>query len=279
MSKYRARQCPRCSYFIAFTTTGAFAGNVEKSILNFCLNCDYRFPVRAIVCGARKATATRRRPGLRLVGNPSEAPPLAVDCEKKQIPMNTPQITPADYALHLRAIGQDLEVLHLSQFNLEFAGDAYLVWVKSSDPGETNKPLLRISKSRLQKLWRNHTPPRAIGYEAADPVSPSEMGRRLRYSGQKLDRIEREQRARRRHPSGHADGHSLPQLLRTVGDLVGQRSERLLGISWQELSIGVVVETSQGRKEIGMFRPDNLYDLWVRMYLKRDNRASLDAPR
>jgi hypothetical protein len=52
-----------------------------------------------------------------------------------------------------------------------------------------------------------------------------------------------------------------------------------LGIAWQELSIGVVVETPQGRKEIEVFRPDNLYDLWVRMYLKRDNRAILDTPR
>jgi hypothetical protein len=67
-------------------------------------------------------------------------------------------------------------------------------------------------------------------------------------------------------------------LLRTVGDLVSERGERLLGIAWQELSISVVVETSNGRKEIDVFRPDNLYDLWVRMYLKRDNRALLDTP-
>jgi len=40
----------------------------------------------------------------------------------------------------------------------------------------------------------------------------------------------------------------------------------------------VVIETPHGRKEIDVFRPDNLYDLWVRMYLKRDNRAFLDTP-
>ena len=63
-----------------------------------------------------------------------------------------------------------------------------------------------------------------------------------------------------------------------AGDLVDQNSERLLGIAWQDLSVGVVIEKPQGRKEIDVFRPDNLYDLWVRMYLKRDNRASLDVP-
>lgn len=189
------------------------------------------------------------------------------------------KITPADYARHLRAIGQDLEVLHFSHFNLEFTGDAYLVWVKSADGSDSNKPLLRISKNRLQKLWRNRTPPRTIGHEESYSISPSQTGRRLRYSVLELDRIEREQRARRRRASGNADGHSLSQLLRTLGDLVGQRSERLLGIAWQDLAIGVVVETPQGRKEIEVFRPDNLYDLWVRMYLKRNNRAFLDTPR
>ena len=59
--------------------------------------------------------------------------------------------------------------------------------------------------------------------------------------------------------------------------MVSQRGERLLGIAWQELSISVVIETPYGRKEIDVFRPDNLYDLWVRMYLKRDNRAFPDT--
>jgi hypothetical protein len=213
-----------------------------------------------------------------LVYNTPNAAAFGTEGESQRNNMDT-KISPADYARHLRAIGQDLETLHLVQFNLEFTGDAYLVWVKSGDQAENGKPLLRISKNRLQKLWRNRTPPRPIGHEEHYPISTSEMGRRLRYSVQDLDRIEREQRARRRQPSGSPDGHSLSQLLRTIGDLVGQRSERLLGIAWQDLSIGVVVETPQGRKEIDVFRPDNLYDFWVRMYLKRNIRASLDGPR
>ncbi|HEY3150340.1 MAG TPA: hypothetical protein VGK65_01625 [Candidatus Binatia bacterium] len=188
------------------------------------------------------------------------------------------RISPADYARHLRAIGQDLENLHLSTFNLEYTGDAYLVWIKSDDQGESNNPLFRISKNRLQKLWRNKIPPRTVGHEESFALSASQTGKRLRYSVRELDRIEREQRARRRQQSGTADGHCLSQLLRTVGDIVGQKGERLLGIAWQELSIGVVVETPQGRKEIDVYRPDNLYDIWVRMYLRRDNRAFFDGP-
>jgi len=204
----------------------------------------------------------------KLLGDP--AGPWNNEMDKK--------ISPTNYARHLRAIGQDLENLHLSAFNLEYTGDAYLVWLRPDEQSDANNPLSRVSKNRLQKLWRNKTLPRPVGHEEPYVLASSQIGRRLRYSVQELDRIEREQRARRRKQSGNADGHSLSQLMRTIGDLVGQKGERLLGIAWQELSIGVVVETVRGRKEIDVYRPDNLYDHWVRMYLKRDNRALADTP-
>ncbi|HYA29156.1 MAG TPA: hypothetical protein VEI95_10095 [Acidobacteriota bacterium] len=189
------------------------------------------------------------------------------------------RINPADYSRHLRAIGQDLENLHLTSFNLECTSNAYLVWVRADNQSDSINPLFRISRSRLQKLWRNKSQPTVLGHEESYTLPSSQTGRRLRYSVQEIDRIERDQRARRRRPSGTADGHSLPQLLRTIGDLIGQKNERLLGISWQELSVSTVVETVEGRKEIDVFRPDNLYDLWVKMFLRRDNRAFSDIPR
>lgn len=278
MSKYRARHCPKCNYFIGFTIVKPAVKGGEAALTNFCLNCNYRLPVRSIIEGVHRPAPPIRRAGLRLVHNTARASSLGPEGESRRSDMDT-KISPADYARHLRAIGQDLEILRFSRFNLEFTGDAYLVWVKPSESSDSSQPLLRIGKSRLQKLWRNRTPARTIGQEESFPLSSSQTGRRLRYSVQELDRIEREQRARRRRQSTNADGHSLSQLLRTLGDMLGQRSERLLGIAWQDLSIGVVLETPQGRKEIEVFRPDNLYDLWVRMYLKRDNRALFDTPR
>jgi hypothetical protein len=55
--------------------------------------------------------------------------------------------------------------------------------------------------------------------------------------------------------SGITDGHSLSQLLRTIGALVSQRGERLLGISWEELSVSIVVQIARGRRELDVFRP------------------------
>jgi hypothetical protein len=277
MAKYRARHCPNCNYFVGFAVTGKRARGRAVSVINFCLNCNYKLPVHNIVSGVSKPPRMARRGILRLLRGKLESPAHGPAVRNPNVVMEA-KISPSDYARHLRAIGQDLENLHLSTFNLEYVGDSYLVWIRPDDQGETANSLSRISRNRLQKLWRNKTLGRPLGHEEPYPVSPSRTGKRLRYSVQELDRIEREQRARRRQQSGNADGHRLSQLLRTVGDLVRQRGERLLGIAWQELSVSIVVETPHGQKEIDVFRPDNLYDLWVRMYLKRDNRAFLDTP-
>jgi hypothetical protein len=272
MSKYRARLCPKCDYFIGFAIARHRAHAINASLTNFCLNCNYKLPVVSIIRGVRKLSRpTLRRSKLRLVCTTPPSAGVGIGTKTMEA-----RISPRDYARHLRAIGQDLENLHLSAFNLECTGSAYLVWVRSDEQSESSNPLFRISRNRLQKLWRNKIPPRVLGQEEPYKLPSDETGRRLRYSVTELDRIEREQRARRRQQSGTADGHSLSQLLRTIGDLAGQKNERLLGVSWQELSVSMVVETPEGRKEIDVFRPDNLYDQWVRMYLRRDNLAFSD---
>jgi hypothetical protein len=275
MLKYRARLCPKCDYYVGFATPAPAAKNGQVSVTNFCLNCNYKLPMHSILRGAGKPNRLARRASLRLVHRTAQAAQAAEFIQ----PQTEIRINPSDYASHLRAIGQDLENLHLAAFNLECTGMAYLVWVRTDNQSDSNNPLFRISRSRLQKLWRNKAQPTVLGQEESYTLPTAATGRRLRYSVQELDRIEREQRAYRRHQSGTADGHSLPQLMRTVGDMIGQKGERLLGISWQELSVSTVVETAEGRKEIDVFRPDNLYDLWVGMFLRRDNRAFSDVPR
>lgn len=278
MAKYRARQCPKCHYFVGFTVAQHLRRAAQVTITNFCLNCSYKFPVHGIVHGPRRVARPLRRADLRLIygAAPQSKAVSGLRSSDSETAMSIPA---ADYARHLRAIGQDLENLRLTAFNIEHTGDAYLVWLRPQAQSEASRPLLRIGKHRLKKLWRDRSLPRPLGQEEFYPAGGSEIGRRLRYSVQELDRIEKEQRARRRKQSGMADGHALSQLLRTLGDLVNQRGERLLGIAWQEFSVGLVVETAQGRREIDVYRLDNLYDLWVRMYLRRNNRAISDVPR
>jgi len=278
IAKYRARVCPKCDYYVGFAITKHRTRNREASLTNFCFNCNYKLPVRSIVRGVAKPPRANRRANLRIVRKPTPSVVLDAFGQSQVKEMDT-RISSADYSRHLRAIGQDLENLHLTAFNLECTGSAYLVWVRSDPQSENSNPRFRISRSRLQKLWRNKTQPNVLGHEESYTLPSAQTGRRLRYTVPDLDRIEREQRARRRRPNGNADGHSMPQLLRTVGDMIGQKGERLLGISWQELSVSTVVETAEGRKVIDVLRPDNLYDLWVKMFLRRDNRALSDVPR
>jgi hypothetical protein len=276
MGKFRARQCPRCGYYLGFSIVKPFK-NKETSVTSFCLNCNYKLPIRGVFHGIRRSSSPLRRGALR----------LASMTKGKQIStFQSVQVDDAgnfcstmDYALHLRVIGQDLERLRLQAFNLECTGDGYMIWSRSAGTGFEDGALSRLSKNRLQKLWNNNSRISPYGQEELVTLPSSVQAKRYLYSLNDIQRMEHESRSRRYRKPGVADGHSLSQLLRTVGAIVGQRHQRLLGISWQDLSVSVVVETPERKREIDVFRPDNLYDLWVRMYLRRDNRALSDFPR
>ena len=276
MIKYRARPCPNCNYYLGFSVVKPPLKTTEVAVTSFCLNCSYKLPMHAVVRGIRKATSTLRRGSLRLANIGRGA--RTIEAAQSQSVNQPAPIRPSDYARHLRAIGQDLENLRLTTFNLECAGNSYLVWARHSGTEFDGTSLSLLKKTRLLKLWKNRTPPRSQGREEYFKFSTSHPTKRYRYSLRELERMEQAAQDRRRENSGIADGHSLSQLLRTVGGLVGQRGERLLGISWQELSVSIVVGSTQGQIEIDVFRPDNLYDLWVRMYLRRDNRVLSDIP-
>jgi hypothetical protein len=279
MAKYRARPCPNCNYYLGFSIVKPPLNNTEASVASFCLNCSYKLPMRAIVRGIHRTASPLRRGALRLA-NPGKrrGAKNAFQPRVRAEPTET-FINPNEYPRHLRAVGQDLENLRLRTFNLECMENSYVVWAPSKAANHEANPLSRLSKNRLQKLWKNKTEPRPQGQEEYLSVSSSFPTKRYRYSLREIDRIELEGQSRRCQKSPITDGHSLSQLLRTVGGLVAQRGQRLLGISWQELSVSVVVQTVQGRREMDVFRPDNLYDLWVRMYLRRGNRALSDTLR
>jgi hypothetical protein len=277
MTKYRARHCPKCNYYLGFSIARPPFKSREISVTSFCLNCSYKLPISRIIRGIRRTTSPFRRGALRLASIANIEGTTSLET-KVQGEITEKSFSQLDYPRHLRVIGQDLETLQLKTFNLECTEDSYLVWSRSSAAEEETNPLSGLGKNRLQKLWKNKSQPRSHAQEERFTVLSSVKAKRYRYCLRDIERMEYESRSRRRK-SGITDGHSLSQLLRTIGAMVGQRHERLLGISWQDFSINIVVETTQGQRKIDVFRPDNLYDLWVRMYLRRDNRALSDFPR
>lgn len=273
MGKYRARICPHCRYFVGFSVVKPPAGDKEVDIISFCLNCSYRLPIHTILNGFKRATARLRRNQLRLASN------FAVDRRVDSGDDKTSQgaasnngiIPPESYSRHLRAIGQQLQQEGIDSFNLQCSENGYAVWSRANTVTWPNRAFFNFS-SRLENWWGLRNQDR---YQSGAPHGHA----RFEYSLDDLVRMDLGARVHRDPTSGFANGHSLSQLLRTIGSLAHQRNHRLLAISWRDISICVVIETTQGKREIEIFRPDNLYDIWVRMYLRRENRVLSDVPR
>ncbi|HWO42698.1 MAG TPA: hypothetical protein VNO43_12940 [Candidatus Eisenbacteria bacterium] len=270
MPTYRARPCPNCSYYVGFTV-GRRGSSSEKFPVNgVCLNCGYRLPMQALVVGRKRRARRIGGVSLRAVGKPSR--------REKTDPESQPDPEPAipaghrDYAVDLRAIGQELEAMRVARFNLECSGVCYTVW-----PQETKSPADEAAPkdNPLRALWkriRSGMDAGAPGAGSPPPKAPQ------RFGGSDIDRIDRAGKARRQPGGTITDGHALSQLMRTLGTLIVQRRQRLLAVSWQPLSIGVVVETPAGKRQLDLYRHDQIYDFWVKCYLRRAGRAYSDVP-
>ena len=280
MTKYRARSCPKCNYYIGFSISKPIVKTSEFSVTSFCLNCGYKLPVHAVLQGTGRVSSLMRRRWLRIADSLSTGGGAGSGTSTDQTgskSQGTP-IRPEDYSRHLRAIGQQLETLNFATFNLECTGTSYLIWTRADATARGDRSLSHLRYGRIQNWLRIGD--RVQRSEQEDESgSPATRGTAsIGYSPQDVERMDDLGKNQRFQTNGLTDGHSLSQLLRTMGALVSQRNHRLLGISWRDLSICIVVETAQGKREIDVFRPDNLYDLWVRMYLRRENRALSDVP-
>ena len=273
MAKYRARICPSCRFFLGFSVTKLPGSDKEVGVISFCLNCSYRLPIHTVMNGFRRATAKFGRNRLKLANSFADDRLEASEGKTSCSPISNNRVIPTEsYSRHLRAIGQQLQQEGIDSFNLQCSGDSYAVWTRTTTVIWPNRSLFNFS-SRLENWWGVRNP----GQDGHQTRAPSSYAR-FEYSLDDLARMDLGARIHRDPKSGFANGHSLSQLLRTIGSLAYQRNHRLLAISWRDISICVVTETAQEKREIEVFRPDNLYDIWVRMYLRRENRALSDVP-
>jgi primosomal protein N' len=141
MAKYRARTCPHCHYYVAFSISKPIVKPHEATVTSFCLNCGYKIPVRGIVHGIRRAASPVRRGLLRLVNATTHSDFAAKKADQETEARSAP---PCDYGCHLRAVGQDLENLRLSRFNLEYNGNSYLVWPRGDTVDSPALPAFRF---------------------------------------------------------------------------------------------------------------------------------------
>ena len=148
-----------------------------------------------------------------------------------------------EYAKPLRAIGQDLEKMHVQKFEMESDGNDYIV------------------RSMVEADQVDH-----------DAATPSYKTLELRYTPEDLNRLEREGQAKRCDPNQMPNARSASQVLRATGAYVNDTSSRLLGVIWQNQSVRIMYETALGSQEVDEIEVSSMYDFCMHMYLHRDKR-------
>ena len=263
MVAYRARSCPRCQYYVGFTVSEPYGESPEALVKSFCLNCNYQLPVRAVVRGMKNSAPSQkpRTPsrGSSRANDFHGAAALSGEVTARTADAPAP---PRNYPRDLRAIGQELEKRRFTTFNLKCSGESYFVWST-----ENLAPPSSYDFEHSQSAVAAHRRPKNLEDPRLRMLLDRIVG--FYYGADDISRVEREGMKNRRVQGDATNGRRLSHLLRTVGEQVYRRHQRLLAIAWQEGSIGVVSQTAKGRREMNVLRPDRLYDLWVKMYLRR----------
>ena len=170
------------------------------------------------------------------------------------------------YAQTLRALGQALEAARCENFNLRPVGENY--YIRGERLVEVLPPPQAPHPNFWQKLKTNGVP------EAAQPQvlrTPMELA----YTAGDIDQIEQEGQAQRRDPHGMPDAYSPSQVLRAAGAYLDRKRAKLQELSRKNGSIKLRYETSFGAttEELTV---SYLYDLAVRMYLRRRDRGATE---
>lgn len=177
------------------------------------------------------------------------------------------------YAQPFRAIGQALETLNLQTFEIEPAGEDFLVRGHLPNP-VVDATADALSPASLKTVWGNLPPlsskNRPEQNEPNVPLLPIE----LQYTTKDIDRLEQEGRAKRTDPNRIPEHSSLSQVLRCVGAYLVQKRARLIKLRRDSDSVCVEYQTSSGNMVKDRLVVGELYDLWVRMYMQRAERST-----
>jgi hypothetical protein len=170
-------------------------------------------------------------------------------------------------AKQLRALGQALERFKFSAFDLELKRGIYMVTGRAMTAER-----IRFSFSRfLSELFHGVMPHTTLTY--------TQDQTHLRFSTDEIEGFDVRGRVKRQDSTKMPDPYSISQILRGAGAYLDNREgTRLSGISLRGKWVTVTYETSQGQIEEANRDLEYFYDYWVKMYMRRSNRAKLPAP-
>ena len=174
------------------------------------------------------------------------------------------------YSQPLRAMGQALEVINVQVFELEIAGDNVLIrgHMPLAAPDE------QCDADQLRAIWGALPGARDTFPEHDRNGSDTLAQIDLCYTARDIERLEEAGRSRRGTSHAVPDAWSLSQILRSIGAYLHQKRARLSNIRRESNCVILEYETSAGSTIKETLAMNDLYDLWVRMYLQRAERAT-----
>jgi len=164
------------------------------------------------------------------------------------------------FAIELRAVGQALEKFKFKGFKLAKQNGVYTVTGQGSDLAATFSLIHFIR----------------------DFVRGGRSKGRSGGSGNQaeIEALDAQEGAKRKEGNKTPDPYGVAQILRGVGTFLDNRqAASVLGISYQDEWITMLYKTRDGRIEQEKQDLEYFYDFWVKMYLRRSNRAAPDPAR
>ncbi|HEY7167675.1 MAG TPA: hypothetical protein VIB79_24160 [Candidatus Binatia bacterium] len=160
------------------------------------------------------------------------------------------------YSQTLRVIGQFLESVKPTEFDLQFHGNEIALRYKAVET--VQEP---AAKSRFSFL--SGTP----------QVKTQKIDSSREYSSEDISAADREAQSRRTDAEGNADFYSLSQTLRTLGTYVEHRNLRLLAINWNGSTLRLELVTTDGVRKVEEHPVSSFHDYFLRMSLRRKSRG------
>ena len=163
------------------------------------------------------------------------------------------------FEITLRAIGQALEALGVTEFELILDGDSFVISGGanvSSVRQKTSSPKFRLFREKAESAKRRGFYISGMRFRPSDIIRLDRQGKDVRVSAERCP-----------------DTNSLAHGLRMIGAHIDKTGLRLLGVVGSKGSFIVWHKSRSGAEMKQIFTGANLYDLWVHLYKKRDGEV------
>ena len=173
-----------------------------------------------------------------------------------------------EFAKELRALGQAIEKFRFSAFDLHIDSGIYVVTGRAIIQEEN----ARFSFSRFVRELLLRSDATATMTTKAGQID-------LRFTPEEIEKFDVRGRVKRQDAGKMPDPYSISQILRGAGSYLDNRdATNLVGVTLRDRWVTVSYQTAEGRLEQAKQDLEYFYNYWVKMYMRRSNRAKLPPP-